>query len=134
MWLLWSSLVFAGDLVVQVDGPDPAHPGIACRLYDTTSAAVFPGGAAEHETRSTLDARGQPVCRFRDLLPGRYAVAAILDRNGNDALDTTTLGVPTEPWGVTNNARPTFRAPTFDEAAVVVPGNGRVDTRLTLKD
>ena len=134
--MLWIflSLASASDLVVHLDGPDPAHSGAACRLYDTDSAAGFPGGDTMVQVHATVDAPGQPVCRFRGLDAGRYAVAAILDLNGNQLLDTTAWGLPREPWGVSNNARPAFRAPTFDEAALVVPESGQLETRLVLMD
>lgn len=60
-------------------------------------------------------------CRFENLPPGRYAVAVSHDINGNRRTDTNLFGIPTEDWGVSNNVRPTLRAPRFDEAAVQVP-------------
>ena len=133
VWLL-IPLAAASELVVRLDGPDPDPSGAACRLYDADSAAGFPGGETLRQVRATVDASGQPVCRFRGLGAGRYAVAAIVDLNGNQVLDTTSWGLPREPWGVSNNARPAFRAPTFEEAALWIPADGDVETRLVLMD
>jgi uncharacterized protein (DUF2141 family) len=58
--------------------------------------------------------------RFENLPPGRYAAAASNDRNGNRKTDKNFVGMPTEPWGVSNNVRPGMRAPKFDEAAFEV--------------
>ncbi|MFN7191683.1 MAG: DUF2141 domain-containing protein, partial [Rhodospirillales bacterium] len=60
------------------------------------------------------------VCRFTDLRPGTYAVSVSHDLNGNRKTDTNFLGIPREDWGVSNNVRPTLRAPTFDEAKIDV--------------
>lgn len=49
---------------------------------------------------------------------GDYAVACYHDVNGNGRIDKNLLGIPTEPYGFSNNARPRFRAPTWDEAKV----------------
>ena len=46
------------------------------------------------------------------------------DVNGNRRADTNLVGMPVEQWGVTNNARPTLRAPRFDEAAFAVAEAG----------
>jgi uncharacterized protein (DUF2141 family) len=35
------------------------------------------------------------------------------DLNGNHKTGTNWVGLPLEPWGVTNNVRPILRAPKF---------------------
>jgi len=50
------------------------------------------------------------------LPPGQYALSCFHDLNGNGKLDTNLLGIPTEPYGFSNNARPKFRAPKWAEA------------------
>ena len=52
---------------------------------------------------------------FRDLKPGTYAIAVSHDLNGNHITDTTWVGIPKEPWGVSKNIRPKLRAPRFEE-------------------
>lgn len=51
---------------------------------------------------------------------GTYAVAIYQDFNGNQILDKNMLGVPQEPYAFSNGVRPKFRAPTFDEAKVLI--------------
>ena len=53
---------------------------------------------------------------FADLPSGTYAISCFHDLNGNGRLDTNLLGIPTEPYGFSNNARPRFRAPSWAEA------------------
>lgn len=50
------------------------------------------------------------------LPPGQYALTCFHDLNGNGMLDTNMFGIPLEPYGFSNNARPKFRAPTWDES------------------
>lgn len=50
-----------------------------------------------------------------DLPYGSYAFALYQDVNENGKIDKNWLGVPTEPYGFSNNARPTFKAPSFEE-------------------
>lgn len=49
---------------------------------------------------------------------GLYSVAVFQDTNGNGRLDANTLGIPTEPYGFSNNPRVKWSAPTFEETAV----------------
>lgn len=65
-----------------------------------------------------------------DLPPGIYAVSCFHDVNGNGKLDTNWLGIPTEPYGFSNNARPKFRAPNWDEAQIYWNGSDAVNIRL----
>jgi uncharacterized protein (DUF2141 family) len=53
---------------------------------------------------------------FDDLPEGEYAVAIYQDENRNKILDKNLLGIPTEIYGFSNNARSTFSAPSFQEA------------------
>jgi uncharacterized protein (DUF2141 family) len=59
---------------------------------------------------------------FEDLAPGRYAVAVYHDVNGNGRLDTVPPGLPTEPYGFSNDVG-RFRPPSFT-AALVGVGDG----------
>jgi uncharacterized protein (DUF2141 family) len=50
-----------------------------------------------------------------DLSNGEYAVAAYQDINENKLLDKGWFNIPKEPYGLSNNFRPRFSAPTFDD-------------------
>jgi uncharacterized protein (DUF2141 family) len=53
---------------------------------------------------------------FDNLPEGEYALAIYQDENRNKILDKNLLGIPTEIYGFSNNARSTFSAPSFNEA------------------
>ena len=46
---------------------------------------------------------------------GDYAVAASLDLNGNGRLDKNFVGYPKEPFGFSNNFKPTLSGPDFSD-------------------
>ena len=62
---------------------------------------------------------------FAQLHPGRYAVIVIHDENDNGRLDENIIGVPTEGYGFSNDARGFLSAPSFDAAAVTIDGEDR---------
>ena len=53
---------------------------------------------------------------FDDLPFGEYAVKAFHDENGNNKFDTNFIGIPTEDYGFSNNARGTFGPPSWEDA------------------
>jgi len=55
-----------------------------------------------------------------ELPPGKYAIAAYVDRNQNGKLDRNFIGKPSEPYGFSRDARHMFRSPIFAEAAFVL--------------
>ena len=79
----------------------------------------FPEGI-EHAVATTYVRveNGTATARFEQLAPGPYAVTVFHDQNDNRRFDKNWVGVPREPWGVSNNARPRLRAPTFEEARI----------------
>ncbi len=65
------------------------------------------------------------------LPPGKYAISCFHDVNGNGKLDTNLVGIPSEPYGFSNNARPRFRPPYWSEACFSLPaGTTRHPVRL----
>jgi uncharacterized protein (DUF2141 family) len=56
---------------------------------------------------------------FKNLPSGAYAVAIYHDLNANDTFDRNWLGIPVEPFGISNNLNPyNLRAPSFNQAKV----------------
>lgn len=54
---------------------------------------------------------------FTNLPPGRYALKAYLDRNGNQELDLDWLGLPQEPWAISNDIRAEPSPRSWESAA-----------------
>lgn len=53
---------------------------------------------------------------IEDLPYGKYAAKVFHDENTNGELDTNFLGIPTEDYGLSNNARGTFGPADYDDA------------------
>ncbi|NML67679.1 DUF2141 domain-containing protein [Hymenobacter sp. RP-2-7] len=68
-----------------------------------------------------------------ELPPGEWAVALTQDTNNNDLLDKNFLGIPTEPYAFSNNVRPRFAAPKFEECKFMVSEPGMV-INIALKE
>ena len=46
---------------------------------------------------------------------GEYAVRVLHDKNGNGELDTNLVGMPREPWAMSNNAKGNFGPPSWTD-------------------
>jgi uncharacterized protein (DUF2141 family) len=57
---------------------------------------------------------------FTNLKPGNYAISVYHDANANNEMDSNLIGIPTEPYGFSNNAMGRFGPPAFDAAKVKV--------------
>lgn len=108
----------AGEITVVVSGADGTAGEIGCALYAGEKGFPMDASVATQQWLEVSD--GGAECRFEGLSPGQYAIAVSHDLNGNRRTDTNFLGIPKEAWGVSNNVRPTLRAPTFEEAAVAL--------------
>ncbi len=114
----------AADVVVNVTGISDARGAIGfARFPDSRGFPMDNSGAKA--LWLPADPKGVS-CQYADLPDGTYAVSVSHDLNGNRRTDTNFLGIPTEAWGVSNNARPAMRAPRFDEAAFKVVGGQSV--------
>lgn len=57
---------------------------------------------------------------------GKFGVKVFHDENNNQKMDKNLVGYPTEKWGVSNSARPSFRAPKTEEILVSVKANDKI--------
>ncbi|MGP9820126.1 DUF2141 domain-containing protein [Salinarimonas sp. NSM] len=118
----------AASLVVRVSGvaagEGPVFVGLCDRALDRDTCPI---GKFQRASGGTL------AFRFDDVAPGRWAVAAYQDVNGNGALDTQPILVwqlPSEPYGFSNDVG-RFSPPTFSGAAFELPASGgTVSVRL----
>lgn len=111
--LLAAAPVAAADLTVTLNDLRTATGSVRVAVVD---AAGYEGKAAPVAAREATPGTGPLRLVFADLPPGRYAVTAMHDENGNGKLDTNLIGMPLEGYGFSNNPQ-VMRKPTFEEAA-----------------
>lgn len=52
---------------------------------------------------------------IRNLPKGNYAISLYHDKNSNGKCDRNFIGIPKEPYAFSNNFKPKFSAPTFQD-------------------
>lgn len=119
-----SAPVAAADLTVVVHNVQSGEGQVMLGLFD--SASSFPKNVARglQAAAAARDASGRVTLVVRNLSPGSYAVSAYHDLDANGRLNSNLVGLPSEPYGFSNNARGTMGPPPFQAAAFVVPEQG----------
>lgn len=100
------------------------------RLSLDNSAVTFSGDVNPDFRVGEVSADAPQVsCEFNLVPYGSYAIKLFHDANANSKLDTNLLGMPTESYGISNNARAMFGLPSFSQASF--PHNGPI-TSITI--
>jgi uncharacterized protein (DUF2141 family) len=118
--LCLTSPAFAADVVIDIKNIQSNEGEIGCALF--ANANGFPMESPKSAQQWQKANKSGMQCKFENVKSGSYAVSVVHDLNRNYKTDTNFVGIPTEAWGVSNNARPSLRALTFDEAKFEVDG------------
>lgn len=126
---LAAATAFAADLTVTVTGVRVAKGEIIVRLFASKNG--FPSDRARAKAEASAPAGMSPVVvSFKDVPPGRYALIAIHDENGDKAMEKALLGLPEEGYGVSNNPDPLL-VPRFDDGVfALADGANAIEVRL----
>lgn len=120
----------AADLIVKVES-DSADGNIGCALFSNPKG--FPMDAAGAIQKFSQNTPTGTEFVFSNLKSGKYAVSVMNDQNGNKILDKNLLGIPKEEWGVSNNIRPTLRAPKFEEAVFEIDEKSDLTLKIRIQ-
>ncbi len=117
--LIVPAFASAADLVVRIEGLRSADGDIRVAVHRRAAGVDFPdsAGAVKAAMRPAGET-GDLV--FAGLPPGEYAIAAFHDEDRDGDLNTNLLGMPTEGYGFSNDARGMFGPPGFDAAAFTI--------------
>lgn len=126
MSLVGACLLWTVPAVQAAEEQNPPSSGVIVRaekagtifvtLLEASDADKFPGGDGSMQLSARITKAGDVVIDLRHLPDGSYAISAFLDTNANGELDRNLVGMPTEPYGFSNNARGAFGPPSFQSA------------------
>jgi uncharacterized protein (DUF2141 family) len=115
----------AATLTLEIGGVAPSRGVVMIGLYD--SEAGWTSGSAVTGARAEVD--GDHVTAvFADLPAGTYGVKMYHDINANGEMDTNLMGIPSEPFAFSNNARGRFGPPSWEAAVFELSADGTVHT------
>lgn len=130
-WLLatgFSSANPGGELKLTINNIYPIKGELYIAVYDnekdfmniekTAFRKIVP---VEDETQ---------VVVFENVPSGEYAISIFQDLDGNGKLDERKSGIPSEPFGFSNDARGKLGPPKFKKARFELNGNMSISLRM----
>lgn len=128
------------DLRVVIEGVGAAGGTLVAGLYDNPenydlavrkTAQILVNDPKRLAGVSLRAVAGAQTVVFADLSPGLYAVIVVHDENDDGRFNKAILGVPLEPYGISNNPRTLVSPPNFAQAAVRI-GEDNETIRISL--
>ena len=107
------------NLKVKISGFDGAKGNVVLALYRSQDDFPSDDSPFRHGTKKVASLE-DGTFTFYNLPKDNYAIAVYQDVNKNGKLDKNLVGMPTERYGFSNNARGVFTAPSFNASKVSV--------------
>jgi uncharacterized protein (DUF2141 family) len=111
-----SFLPSTGTLRIKVEYLQNANAPIRMALYDHEQNFLQEGKSIKGVVLEVAAQSKSAIHREPKLPFGSYALAVYQDLNGDGQLNKNKLGIPTEPYGFSNNVKSKWRSPKFTEA------------------
>jgi len=105
------------SLTVTVEGLAP-QGAVMLAIYGSEEAWAGSGDPVEGRRATVED--DMVTIEFATLPAGEYAIRLYHDVDGDGELDTNLMGIPSEPFGFSNNARGRFGPASWADAVFTV--------------
>jgi len=118
---------FSATVEVHVTGVDAGKGSVKVAVCDQArflKQCLYSGSAPARAGDNTIAVRDVPA--------GNWAVLAYQDANENGELDRNFIGIPSENYGFSRDARGKFGPPSFEDAAIAVDGDGATVANVKL--
>ena len=118
----------AADLTLEIEGLDTGRlqgANLMVAVFTDPATWLRQPQAAHRFPLGVDAASGKLSVVIKDLPAGPLALSLFQDANANGRVDMNAMGIPTEPYGFSNNAAGSFGPPKFDQA-VLTPVAGQV--------
>ncbi|MCP5072824.1 MAG: DUF2141 domain-containing protein [Rhodobacteraceae bacterium] len=106
-------------LTVTVTGAEPNRGQMLISVFDSPKTYLR---VPDHSAVVQVGHNGLAIATL-EIPVGEYAVSAVYDRNKDGRMNTNALGLPTEAFAFSNNARALFGPPKYKIAKIeLLPG------------
>lgn len=128
-FLLSSSVTKPKPLIISITNVKTTNGNVRVGIYKKGND--FPNEKDTYQNKVyKVTKTGSILIKIEDLPYGEYAIGIYQDENKNATLDKNFVGAPKEPFAFSNNVKPLFTAPDFEECRFQYAEN---NVRMNLK-
>ena len=106
------------ELIVKVENIKKVEGSLMVAIYDHEDHFL----TKEIIGKGKVIKSNQIEFHFEGLGEGTYAVSLFHDKNDNGKLDSNFMGIPSEPYAFSNNAKGMFGPPSFEQCKFEIKG------------
>lgn len=115
------------DIIVRVVAGEPPAGTVEISLFNSAENFLK---QPYLQTSGPINEDGSYTARFGKVPPGDYAIVVVHDENDNGKLDAGFLGFGGEGYAFSNDVKPLFGRPGFDEVKFGVSTRTQIEIRL----
>jgi len=112
-------------LQVKITDIDSADGDILIGVFNSSESYEADTPIAEKIIQAET---GTVSARFDKLSSGTYAIKVLHDEDGDEEIDLSIIGAPSEDYGFSQNARDPFSQPEWEEAKFELTASGYTAT------
>ena len=129
-FLLLSSVVSSQNpqLVIKVQNIEVLEGNIRIGIFNTSEKFLKQGSTYKNYLIAVNNTTESII--IDDLPKGEYAIMMYHDKNNDGKLNQNIVGVPKEPFGFSNNVKPKFAKPSFEECKFSLSTNRVIYVKL----
>ena len=125
MLSLGTTALLGVTLTIEVSNVTSQEGKLYVGLYSKNQEFANVEGAFLKKIVDPISKTGAIEVGFDEVEEGEYALAIFHDRNSNDTLDKNFIGFPKEPFAFSNNFKPKFSEPEFEDCSFVLEKEGK---------
>lgn len=121
----------ANEIRVLVTGVKKSVGLVTVDLFPNREEGFLRGRGRLDQVRFAAKAPVTKLCLHAPE-SGLFALSAYHDQNANGDFDKTGLGLPAEPWGISNNPKVVFAPPPVEKALFSVSADSAAHVNIDL--
>lgn len=119
------------SLTIVIEEIRSDNGNIRVHLYEFDNQNSFPDKSSQANMLIIANINGgRAIAKFANLSPGTYAFTIHHDENLNVKMDRNLIGLPTEGWALSNNVKPLFKLPNFNECSFELRSNRKISIKI----
>lgn len=116
------------DLKITVTNVKTQKGSVEIGIFNNEKSFLLKG--KEYRTGSKVVTNDTIVFVLKDLTEDDYAISLYQDINSDKKCNLNFIGIPVEPYGFSNNFKPKFSKPTFNDCKIEINNNKSIMIKL----